>query len=191
MSTRGHLEGLALLLLGSVLGLGHAQNATSWIEVLKHKALTSGYQATLPPHVSGVLGLTSKGESIPVKQLVSRAAQKVRTFNVSDSNHRDVVLFLVDERAQSTVAYLLTPNGKLRKAISYPTGGAPRELTASDARQGLAREVRYWSDYAVGSQAAPAPAAAPGSPAQPPSAPNPATAPKPDEAPEPASGATP
>ena len=155
MSTRGHLGGLALLLLGSVPSLGHTQNATTSTEVLTQKALTSGFQAKLPPHISVVLGLAKQEASLDVRQLVGRVDQKVHTLNVSVANHRDVVLFLVDERAQSTVAYLIAPRGKLRKAVSYRTGGEPQELTAAEARPGLAREIRYWSSYAAGSQTGP------------------------------------
>jgi hypothetical protein len=99
---------------------------------------------------------------------VSRADQKVRTFNVSVANPRDLVIFSVDEGAQKTVAYLVTPAGKLRKAVAYRTGGEPRDLSAEQARPGLAREVRYWSAHAAESTPQPA------SPANPPAAPAPA-----------------
>lgn len=172
MRARNYVKGLALALLGSALSTAHAQKATSWTKRLSEQALTSGYQAKLPPHISTVLGL-SKGEGVPVRQLVSRAGQKVHTFNVSVADHR-VVLFLNDEQAQSAVAYLLGPGGKLHTAVSYQAGGEPSELTGSEARSGLAREIRYWSDYAASN---------PGTP--PPRVPTPATAPKPDETPRP------
>ena len=176
MYARGRLGWLVFVTVCTA-GIGSVRGDTGWTGVLTQQALSGGYQAKLPPHVSVVLGLTSKGESVPVRQLLSRGADKVRTFNVSVANHRDVVLFVVDERAQSTVAYLIAPGGKLRKAVAYQIGGDPHELTASEARPGLAREIRHWSDYAAGSKAAPAPSPA--------SAPNPANAPKPEEAPKP------
>src|SRR6266403_1322753 len=78
----------------------------------------------------------------------ARAEQKVRTFNVSVAHHRDLVIFSVDEATQATVAYLLAPGGKLRKAVSYQIGAEPRQLSAAEARAGFAAEVRYWSDRA-------------------------------------------
>ncbi len=128
-------------------GVGSMRAETPWTGALTQLALTSGYQAKLPPHLAMVLGLAPQGESIEVRQLVSRADQKVRTFNVSVAHHQDLVVFLVDERKQATVAYLLTPAGKLRKAVAYHTRGEPRELSASEAHAGLAREVRYWSEH--------------------------------------------
>lgn len=178
MKARDRLGRLVFVTL-CIAGMGPLKGDAAWTGALTQQALTSGFQATLPPHVSVVLGLASKIESVPVRQLVSRAGQKVHTYNVSVAHHTDVVLFLVDERALSTVAYLLTSGGKLRKAVSYQTGGEPRELTASEARPGLAREIRYWSDYAAGSKAGPAPPA-----------PKATDAPKPTGAPKPPSGPT-
>jgi hypothetical protein len=144
-----------------IAGMGPLRGDAAWTGALTQQALASGFQATLPPHVSVVLGLSSGAESVPVRQLMSRVADKVHTYNVSVANPRDVVLFLADERAQSMVAYLLAPGGKLRKAVSYHFGGEPHELTASEARPGLAREKRYWSDYAAGSRAEPGPSRVP------------------------------
>ena len=134
--------------LGCVLGVAAARAETPWTATLTQQALTAGYPATLPPNVSLVLGLAAGGKSVPVKQLVTRAEQKVRTFNVSVAHHRDLVIFSVDEGTQATVAYLLAPGGKLRKAISYQIGAEPRRLSASEARAGFAAEVRYWSSRA-------------------------------------------
>ena len=191
MRARDYVKGLALALLGSALSIAYAQKAapsrspptTPWTKRLTQQALTSGYEAKLPPHISMVLGL-SKGEGVPVKQLVSRAGQKVHTFNVSVADHR-VVLFLNDEQAQSAVAYLLGPGGKLHTAVSYQAGGEPSELTGSEARSGLAREIRYWSDYAVSNPGTPSP----GAPTQA-TPPKPATAPKPDQTSRPPGGPT-
>jgi hypothetical protein len=138
---------------------------TSWTSVLTQQALTAGFPAAVPPHVAMVLGLTPKEEGVPVKQLVSRADQQVHTFNVSVAKPRELVIFSVDEKTQKTVVYLLSAAGKLRKAVSYQTGGEPHELPATEARTGLAREVRFWSDRAAES--------APKPPASAPAAPNP------------------
>src|SRR5205814_1484049 len=97
------------------------------------QALTAGYPATLPPNVSLVLGLAAGGKSVPVKQLVTRAEQKVRTFNVSVAHHRDMVIFSVDEGTRATVAYLLAPGGNLRRAArpsAPPAAEAPQRPPA-------------------------------------------------------------
>jgi hypothetical protein len=184
MSERNFLNGIALVLAGG-LGLAHAENAPRWTDALTKEATTSGFQATLPPHVSMVLGLTKKGESIAVRQLVSRAGQKVHTFNVVVADKGDIVVFVVNEKEQSTVAYLLTARGTLRGAVSYQTGGEPHELAASEAKPGLAREIRYWSDYAAGGSAPKPPGAQ-----QRVKAPNPADVPKPADSPKPPGGPT-
>ena len=131
-----------------VLGVGQTRGETPWTAVLTQQALAAGYPATLPPNLSMVLGLATQGKSVKVKQLVTRAEQKVRTFNVSVAHHRDLVILFVDEGTQATVAYLLGPGGRLRKAVSYQIGAQPRELSASEAHAGYVAEVRYWSGRA-------------------------------------------
>ena len=147
MSAGIMLRSFAALLV-CVLGVGQTRGETPWTAVLTQQALAAGYPATLPPNLSMVLGLATQGKSVQVKQLVTRAEQKVRTFNVSVAHHRDLVIFLVDEGTQATVAYLLGPGGKLRKAVSYQIGAQPRELSASEAHAGYVAEVRYWSGRA-------------------------------------------
>jgi hypothetical protein len=147
MSAGIRLRSFAAVLV-CVLGVGQTRGETPWTAVLTQQALTAGHQATLPPNLSRVLGLAAQGKGIEVRQLVTRAGKKVRTFNVSVADHRDLVIFSVDEGTQSTVAYLLAPGGRLRKAVSYQTGGPPRELSAAEANVGFAGEVRYWSALA-------------------------------------------
>jgi hypothetical protein len=158
MNLRGSF-GAGMATLVCVLAAAVSPAETSWTSVLTQQALSAGFPATVPPHVAMVLGLTPKGEGVPFKQLVSRADQQVHTFNVSVAKPREVVIFSVDEKTQKTVVYLLSAAGKLRKAISYQTGGEPHELPATEARTGLAREVRFWSDRAA--ERAPQPPASP------------------------------
>jgi hypothetical protein len=147
MSAAIRLRSFAAVLV-CVLGVGQTRAETPWTAVLIEQALTGGHQATLPPNVSRVLGLAAQGKSIEVRQLVTRADKIVRTFNVSVAHHRDLVIFSVDEGTRATVAYLLAPGGRLRKAVSYQTGGPPLELSAAEAKVGFAGEVRYWSGRA-------------------------------------------
>ena len=147
MSAGIMLRSFAALLV-CVLGVGQTRGETPWTDVLTQQAVAAGYPATLPPNLSMVLGLATQGKSVKVKQLVTRAEQKVRTFNVSVTHHRDLVIFFVDEGTQATVAYLLGPGGRLRKAVAYQIGAQPRELSASEAHAGYVAEVRYWSGRA-------------------------------------------
>ena len=144
MSAGTGLRSFAAVLV-CVLGVGQTRGETPWTAVLTQQALTAGPQATLPPNLSMVLGLATEPKSVAVRQLVTRAEQKVRTFNVSVAHHRDLVILYVDDGTRTTVAYLLAPGGKLRKAVSYQIGGQPRELSAAEAKVGFAGEVRYWS----------------------------------------------
>ena len=153
----------SLLLFAGLAALATA--AGSWTAALTQQALTSGYTSSVPPHVALVLGLSPKSEAIQTRQLVSRAEQTVHTFNVSAAEPHRVVLFVVDERAHKTVVYLVSTAGKLRKAVSYEPGGEPHDLPDAQARSGLAREVRFWSEHA----SATTPVAPPGTlPATPP-----------------------
>lgn len=134
---------------------------TSWTSALVREAVASGFDATLPAHAAIVLGLAAADERVAVRQLVERSDHRVRTFNVSVANHKDMVLFVVDESTHSAVAYLVAPGGKLRKAISYRSGDEPKLLSAAEAHSGFLRETHYWSDRTRRSAPAPAPAPAP------------------------------
>jgi hypothetical protein len=160
MSKRARLA-LMSLIASSVLA-GFAQAATTpWVPILTQEALNSGFLSRLPPNVSLVFGLAKPQEGTDVRQLLDKQGHRVRTFNVSVANHNDVVLFNVDAQSGATVAYLLSPDGQLRRAVAYQAGGQARELSAADAKSGLAHEKQFWSARARKSpqaQAAPAPA---------------------------------
>jgi len=147
MSAGIRLRSFAAVLL-CVLGVGQTHGETPWTAVLSQQALAAGHQATLSPNLSMVLGLATKPQSVAVRQLATRAEQKVHTFNVSVAHHQDLVILYADEGTRTTVAYLLAPGGRLRKAVSYQTGGPPQELSAAEAKVGFAGEVRYWSGLA-------------------------------------------
>jgi hypothetical protein len=144
-----------------------AKPATTWAQTLIHEALDSGFLSRLPPNVSVVFGLAKPEEGTDVRQLLSKDGHQIRTFNVSVANHADVVIFDVNSQSGATVAYLLTPEGQLRKAVSYKPGGQARDLSAAEAKSGFAHEKQFWSARAR--KSAPAPAA----PAPPPAAPGP------------------
>ena len=161
MSKRARLALMSLIAGSALAGFAHAATPTPWVPILTQEALNSGFLSRLPPNISLVFGLAKPQEGTDVRQLLDKEGHRVRTFNVSVANHNDVVLFNVDAQSGATVAYLLSPDGQLRKAVAYKTGGEARELSAADAKTGLAHERQFWSARAKKSpqaQAAPAPA---------------------------------
>ena len=147
------LSWFTAVLAAALLG-GAARAATSWAETLAAQALKQGPTSQLPPHLTAVLGLSSNGQGLAVRQLVSRDGFSVRTFNVGAQAPHRVVLMVADEAARSTVAYLLTPHGHLRRALQYHSGEAPEELPLAEAQPGFAAEVRFWSRVAAAPAAA-------------------------------------
>jgi hypothetical protein len=153
MSRPISLSWFTAVLAAALLG-GAARAATSWAETLAAQALKQGPTSELPPHLTGVLGLSSNGQGLAVRQLVSRDGFSVRTFNVGAQAPHHVVLMVADEAARSTVAYLLTPHGHLRRALQYHAGEAPQEVPLAEAQPGFAAEVRFWSRVAAAPGAA-------------------------------------
>jgi len=141
------------LIIGTLCLAGQAHAASPWAQTLVPQALDSGFLTRLPPTVSVALGLAKADQGSEVRQLLRKSGHQVRTFNVSVANHNDVVIFNVNGQTGATVAYLLTPDGELRKAVAYQAGGEAHELPAADAKAGLAREARFWSARARDAQA--------------------------------------
>lgn len=167
MSKRASLTWLMALIAGVALA-DTAKPAGQWVQTLTQEALDSGFLSRLPPNVSVVFGLAKPQEGTDVRQLLSKEGHQVRTFNVSVVNHADVVIFNVNAQSGTTTAYLVAPDGQLRKAVSYQTGGQARDLSAADAKAGMAHEKKYWaarakSVHSPSSPAAPAPAPKSGS----------------------------
>src|SRR5437764_15188679 len=103
MGARNFLKGIALVLTGG-LGLAHAEKAPPWTNALSQEAMTSGFEAKLPPHAAMVLGLAKKGESIAVRQHVSRSREKAQTFNVVFAVEADIDVVGTYEEVQTTGA---------------------------------------------------------------------------------------
>src|SRR5262249_51571019 len=148
-----------LTLAAAALFAGALQAAsTPWVQTLTQQALDSGFLSRLPPNVSVVFGLAKPEEGTDVRQLLSNEGHQVRTFNVSVANHADVVIFNVNAQSGATVAYLITPEGQLRKAVTYQPGAQAKDLSAADAKAGLAREKKFWSARAKSAKSSDAPA---------------------------------
>jgi hypothetical protein len=139
---------LLAALLGTFLGIFAAtavSGAARWTERLTQQALDSGFLTRLPPTVSLALGLAKAKEGTDVRQLINKSGHQVRTFNVSVARHEDLVLFSVDAQTGATAAYLVGPDARLRKAVSYQAGKEAEEMPAADARAGFTREARFWA----------------------------------------------
>jgi hypothetical protein len=135
----------ALKASGKTPGDQYLASTSPWAKTLAQQALDSGFLSRLPPNVSAVFGLARPPEGTDVRQLVSKGADEVRTFNVNVANHADIVIFNVNAQSRATKAYLITPDGQLRRAVAYQPGGQSRELSDADGKAGLAREKEFWS----------------------------------------------
>jgi hypothetical protein len=139
---------LQTLLLGICLiaGAGLARGASPpWAQNLTQQALDSGFLTRLPPAVSVAFGLTKPDDGTEVRQLLTKDGHHIRTFNVGVANHADLVIYNLNAQTGAGLAYLLTPDGKLRKAVSVQAGKDVRPLAPADAQAGLGREARFWS----------------------------------------------
>ena len=109
------------------------------------RILQDGLQAHLPPHLSTLLGISNERES-PVVQAILRSGDVVQGFDVSNANHNDVVLFIVDESTKNQTLYLTSPRGELRKVVSVKEGtGAVHAITAED-KEAFAKQKQFWLD---------------------------------------------
>jgi hypothetical protein len=141
---------LAVLCLLAALPLVAAE---PWTQTLAQQALGSGFLQKLPVPVSKAFGLAKPDEGSDVRQLLTKDGHRIRTFNVSVANHNDLIIFNIDAKAGANLAYLVSPDGSLRKAIAYQSGdSSTRELSAADGRAGLAREQKFWVAKAKRSQ---------------------------------------
>lgn len=140
------LAGLGLWALGA--GVVFAGDAASPVfRSLIAATLRQGPDGQLPPHLSVVLGISRIEQSIAVKQAVLRGAHEVHVFNVSKANHDDVVLLIYSDQSESTRAYLISKNGKLRKAVFFQ-GSEPALLqSAAESKDDFATELKFWKNF--------------------------------------------
>ncbi|MGH8277289.1 MAG: hypothetical protein ACRETH_11400 [Steroidobacteraceae bacterium] len=113
---------------------------------LADTVLQKGADARLPPNLSLVLGIGT-GEALAVKQAVLREGAEVRVFNVCVANPQDIVMLHTNEHERTTRAFLLSRDGKLRKAVAFRAGGPPRVTPPAQAKAGFAAELKFWTDY--------------------------------------------
>jgi hypothetical protein len=107
-----------------------------------------GAHAKLPPHLSTLLGL-SKEQECPVMQSVVRAGTHVQGFDVSAANKNDIVLFVVDEKANDQTLYLTSSEGTLRKVVSVKAGVGDEVRMTDEEKTAFKMERQFWVDRLV------------------------------------------
>jgi hypothetical protein len=101
---------------GTQLGRPQAE-----LVAVANAVIERGFQAELPPHISTLLGLTHE-ESCVVTQRVLRSPGKIEGIDVTEKNHHDVVIFIVDETSNKQTLYLTSPSGTLRRVLLVQQG---------------------------------------------------------------------
>jgi hypothetical protein len=130
----------------ALFAMGSAHGAPRSLGDLIDAVIRHGPASQLPAHLSVVLGVSRMEQPTAVKQAVIRKAETVRTFNVCTANHDDVVMITYNEQSRSSKAYLVSPVGKLRKAVSFQAGAPATERSLQEARRDFAAEIKFWMD---------------------------------------------
>jgi hypothetical protein len=78
----------------------------------------------------------------------------VQGFDVSVTNHKNVVLFVVDEATNDQTLYLTSPAGTLRKMVTVKAGVGAEARIADKDKKAFEKEKQFWI-----ARLAPAPAA--------------------------------
>jgi hypothetical protein len=128
----------------AVLAMFCAHGAARSLGNLIDAVVRKGPDSQLPAHLSMVLGVSRVEQPTAVKQAVIRDGDTVRTFNVSIADHNEVVMITYNERSRSSKVYLVSPEGKLRKAVSFQAGAPAVERSLQEARGDFSAEMKFW-----------------------------------------------
>lgn len=117
-------------------------------------AVQLGFQGSLPPHISTLLGLTRE-QTCAVRQGVLRSNGKIQGIDVSEKNHNDIVIFIADETSRDQTFYLTSRSGALRRLLTVKQGiGYVVKPTKADV-EAFQKEKKMWKERLA---AVPAPA---------------------------------
>jgi hypothetical protein len=84
-----------------------------------------------------------------VVQGVLRSSERTQGFEVTEKNHNDIVIFIVDEMTKEQTFYLTSPSGSLRRVLSVKQGiGYVVKATRADIEM-FQREKRMWEERLV------------------------------------------
>jgi hypothetical protein len=118
----------------------------SWLPAYTARVQAQGKSASLPPHLSMVLGLGDGTQELAVRQAEKRSGQKVHTFNVAQPQKQSVVVLMdYNEATNSMRAFRLKSGGDLDKAVTYKAGAQPQPIPDAPARKALREELNVWS----------------------------------------------
>jgi len=151
---RGLRLAATLALAVVAFSLAHSQKASTpttqqRFALAVNKTLEQGHDASLPPHISHLLGISPDEQKVPVKQQFIEMGQTVRGFEVSAEKHDDIVIFVENQAQGESIFYLVSARGSARKVVSIKAGvGYDRVPTAAD-RKDLTTEKQYWLDRLV------------------------------------------
>ena len=109
------------------------------------KTLQEGLHATLPPHLSTLLGVSTEEECL-VMQGVVRTGNVVQGFDVSMANKNDIVLFVVTGSTNNQTLYLTSKEGVLRKVVTVEQGVGRVQKITSEHRKAFEKEKQFWLD---------------------------------------------
>ncbi len=79
-------------------------------------------------------------------QGVLRSSGKTQGFEVTEKNHDDIVIFIVDETTKDQIFYLTSPNGALRRvvAVKQGVGNVVKPMTADV--EAFQKEKKIWEE---------------------------------------------
>jgi len=109
------------------------------------RTLREGVQATLPPHLSTLLGITEEKESLVMQSLV-RTEKVVRGLDVSMASRNDVVLFVASAITNDQILYLTSGEGALRRVVSVKAGIGQALRISGEDRKAFEKEKQFWLD---------------------------------------------
>ena len=109
---------------------------------------SKGFSASLPPHISTLLRLTTERES-PVKQNAIRNGSVVQGFDVSVANKNDIILFVVDESSHDQTLYLTSPDGTLHRVVQVKSGVGSEIRITDKEKKAFTEEMKFWLDRLV------------------------------------------
>jgi hypothetical protein len=147
-------RGWWVIVVALAAGLAASGATTHVLKPLIDVVFRNGPDSQLPAHLSVMIGVSQVEQTTAVKQAVVRDGATVRTFNVCVANQDDVVIIVYNEKSRLSKAYLSSPTGKLRKAVSFQAGGPATIRTLPAARDDFAKELNFWVDFGK-SQSAP------------------------------------
>lgn len=111
------------------------------------QTLAQGHDAILPPHVSTLLGI-SKEQEVPVKQFVEMG-ELIRGFEISMTEHNDVVIFVEKRLEKETTYYLTSQSGDLRRVLAVRGGVGYARQPSKDDKDSFQKEKQTWVDKLV------------------------------------------